>query len=135
MKLGNFCILKILYFFENIFLHDEKIFCVQIFFCDQVCISGNPRNHLEHSQCPYDDSERSEAQSPQTIARFLAKIRQIHQIQLHTPRKDFTLIFQSWGCQSSDGSISELRRSWLVNRLLGYSNWDMCSTWSTFLDL
>ena len=24
-------------------------------------LSSNPRNHLEHSQCPYDDSEGSEA--------------------------------------------------------------------------
>ena len=107
------------YFLEHIFLHDEQIFCVQMFFCDQVCISSNPRNHLEHSQCTYDDSEGSEAP---TITQCLAKIRQIHQIQLHTPRKDFTSIFQSWGCQSSDGSISELKRSWLVKRLLEYSN-------------
>ena len=26
-------------FFENIFLHDEILFFVRIFFCDQVCIS------------------------------------------------------------------------------------------------
>ena len=59
------------YFFENILMKN----CVQIFFCDQVCISSNPRNHLEHSQCPYDDSEATEAP---TITRFLAKICQIH---------------------------------------------------------
>ena len=28
-----------IYFFETIFLHDEIIFFVRIFFCDQVCIS------------------------------------------------------------------------------------------------
>ena len=39
------------------FLHDENIFFVQMFFCDQVCISSNPRNHLEHPPCPHDDSE------------------------------------------------------------------------------
>ena len=40
-----------------IFLHDEKIFFVRIFFWDQVCISSNPRNHLEHLPCPHDDLE------------------------------------------------------------------------------
>ena len=43
-------------FFENIFLHDEILFFVRIFFCDQVCISSNPRNHLEHLPFPHDDS-------------------------------------------------------------------------------
>ena len=44
-------------FLENIFLHDEIIFFVRIFFCDQVCISSNSRNHLEHLPCPHGDSE------------------------------------------------------------------------------
>ena len=35
--------------FENIFLHDEKIFFTQIFFCDRVCTSSILKNHLEHS--------------------------------------------------------------------------------------
>ena len=49
--------LKISCFLKIMFLHDEIIFFVQIFFCDQVCISSNPRNHLEHPPCPHDDSE------------------------------------------------------------------------------
>ena len=44
-------------FFENIFLHDETIFFVRIFFCDQVRIYTNLRNHLEHLPYPHDDSE------------------------------------------------------------------------------
>ena len=67
---------EILIFLEIIFLHDEIIFFVRIFFCDQVCISSNPRNHLEHPPCPHDDSE------PPTRSQMLAKIGQIHQIQL-----------------------------------------------------
>ena len=35
----NFEFFKKLFFLENIFLHDEIIFFVRIFFCDQVCIS------------------------------------------------------------------------------------------------
>ena len=67
---------KSLFFLKIFFLHDEIIFFVRIFFCDQVCISSNPRNHLEHLPCPHDDSE------PPTRTQFLAKISQIPQIQL-----------------------------------------------------
>ena len=42
---------------ENIFLHDEIIFFVWIFSCNQVCICTNPRNHLEHLPCSHGDSE------------------------------------------------------------------------------
>ena len=56
-------------FLKIFFLHDEIIFFVRIFFCDQVCICTNPRNHLEHLPCPHDDSEPR-----------LKKIRQIIQI-------------------------------------------------------
>ena len=44
-------------FLKIFFLHDEIIFFVRIFFCDQVCICTNPRNHLEHLPCSHDDSE------------------------------------------------------------------------------
>ena len=44
-------------FWKLCFLHDEIIFCVRIFFCDQVCICTNPRNHLEHLPCSHGDSE------------------------------------------------------------------------------
>ena len=39
------------------FLSDEMIFFVRIFFCDQVRIYTNLRNHLEHLPYPHDDSE------------------------------------------------------------------------------
>ena len=80
------------YFLEHIFLHDEKIVCVQMFFCDQVCISSNPRNHLEHSQCPYDDSEGGEAPpmfGPNSDSASVIEC---------TPGKDFPEFSQSWGC-------------------------------------
>ena len=44
-------------FLKIFFLHDEIIFFVRIFFCDQVCICTNPRNHLEHLPCSHGDSE------------------------------------------------------------------------------
>ena len=66
---------KILFFLKICFLHDEIIFFVRIFFCDQVCISSNLRNHLEHSQCSPEDSGRP------TKTRFLVKITKIHQTQ------------------------------------------------------
>ena len=49
--------------FENIFLHDEKIFFVQIFFCDQVCTYSSLRNHPEHSQAHQGNSERRQPKS------------------------------------------------------------------------
>ena len=49
--------LKIIHFLKICFLHDELIFFVRIFFCDQVCICTNPRNHLEHLPCSHGDSE------------------------------------------------------------------------------
>ena len=58
------------------FLSDEMIFFVRIFFCDQVRIYTNLRNHLEHLPYPHDDSE------PPTRTHFLVKISQIPQIQL-----------------------------------------------------
>ena len=70
------------WFFENIislkifFLYDETIFFVRIFFCDQVRIYTNLRNHLEHLPYPHDDSE------PPTRTQFLVKISQIPEIQL-----------------------------------------------------
>ena len=71
-KFSDFrCFLKILIFLEIIFLHDEIIFFVRIFFCDQVCISSNPRNHLEHPSCPHDDS------GPPTRSQLLGEIGQI----------------------------------------------------------
>ena len=70
----KFWIFQKTYFLENIFLHDEIIFFVRIFFCDQVCIYTNPRNHLEHLPCPHDDSE------PPT-----KKIRQIVHLFCHPP--------------------------------------------------
>ena len=45
---SKFWFFKIKFFVKTIFLHDEKLFFVRIFFWDQVCISSNPRNHLEH---------------------------------------------------------------------------------------
>ena len=62
-----FCEKKII-FLKIVFLHDEKIFFVRIFFSDQVCISSNPRNHLEPPPCPHDDSQ------PPTRTQFSAKI-------------------------------------------------------------
>ena len=62
--LKNWCFLKIF------FLHDEIIFFVRIFFCDQVCICTNPRNHLEHLPCPHDDSEPSTKKTRQIVLFF-----------------------------------------------------------------
>jgi len=45
------------FFLKIMFLHDEIIFFVRIPFCDQVCVSSNLRNHLEHLPFPHDDSE------------------------------------------------------------------------------
>ena len=63
-------------FLKIFFLYDEKLFFVRIFFCDQVRIYTNLRNHLEHLPYPHDDSE------PPTRTHFLVKISQIPQIQL-----------------------------------------------------
>ena len=49
--------------FENIFIRDEKIFRVQIFFCDQVCTYSSPRNYPEHSQAHRGNSERRQPKS------------------------------------------------------------------------
>ena len=67
---------KILFFLKMFFLYDEKLFFDRMFFCDQVCVSSIPRNHLEHLPRPHDDSE------PPTRTQFVAKIYQIPQIQL-----------------------------------------------------
>ena len=40
-------VFKKMSFLKIFFLHDEIICFVRIFFCDQVCICTNPRNHLE----------------------------------------------------------------------------------------
>ena len=40
-------VFKKMSFLKIVFLHDEIIFFVRIFFCDQVYICTNPRNHLE----------------------------------------------------------------------------------------
>ena len=53
----KFWIFQKIFFQKIFFLHDEILFFVRIFFCDQVCICTNPRNHLEHLPCPHDDSE------------------------------------------------------------------------------
>ena len=63
------------YFLENIFLHDEIIFCVRIFFCDQVCIYTNPRNHLEHLPCPHDDSEPPTKKNQTNYSTFQTEIQ------------------------------------------------------------
>ena len=54
---------KILIFFEKFIFFENmfspwwnNIFCSD-FFCDQVCICTNPRNHLEHLPCSHGDSE------------------------------------------------------------------------------
>ena len=44
--------------FENVFLHDEKIFFVQFFFCVLICTSSNPQDHLEHARCAQGDSKQ-----------------------------------------------------------------------------
>ena len=116
-------------FLENIFLHDEIIFFVRIFFCDQVCIYSNSRNHLEHLPCPHGDSE-----SP-TRTQCFTKISQIPQIQYVHPQELSIVYVKIWGCLSSNRSISELKWSWMTKRLLWVSNCDACSTFSRFLEL
>ena len=53
------------------------IFCVRIFFCDQVCIFTNPRNHLEHLPCPHDDSEPPTKKNQTNSLIFFTEIQEI----------------------------------------------------------
>ena len=108
--------LKFLILFENIFLHDEKLVLVRMFFCDQVCICSNPRNHLEHLACPHGDSE------PPTRTLFLTKISQIPAHNYMHPPELSIVFVQIWGCLSSNRSISELKWSWMSKRLLWDTN-------------
>ena len=112
----KFWIFQKTYFLENIFLHDEIIFFVRIFFCDQVCIYSNSRNHLEHLPCPHGDSE-----SP-TRTQCFTKISQIPQIQYVHPQELSIVYVKIWGCLSSNRSISELKWSWMGKWLLWDTN-------------
>ena len=117
------------FFQKNIFLHDEIIFFVRIFFCDQVCISSNPRNHLEHLACPHGDSE------PPARTQFLTKISQIPPHNYMHPPELSIVVVQIWGCLSSNRSISELKWSWMSKRLLWDTNKCPYSRSSWFLEL
>ena len=72
-----FFIFQKTYFLENIFLHDEIIFFVRIFFCDQVCICTNREKYLEHLPCPHDDSE------PPTRTQVLRKLAKSPRFSFH----------------------------------------------------
>ena len=76
MFFENFHVFENIIFWKTVFLHDERLFFVRIFFCDQVCISSTPRNYLEPPPCPHDDSQ------PPSRTQFSVKISQIPQIQL-----------------------------------------------------
>ena len=122
-----------IFFLKIVFLHDEKIFSVRIFFSDQVCISSNPRNHLEPPPCPHDDSQ------PPSRTLFSAKITRFsfHNYTVwHCTHLGIVIsLCQNLGRLSSIGPSSELKRSRMTKRLLGVSNCDACSTFSRFLEL
>ena len=103
-KISDF--LKSLFFLKIFFLHDEIIFFVRIFFCDQVCISSNPRNHLEHPSCPHDDS------GPPTRWRKLGKFPRFSFCNYVCTQELSIVYVKIWGCLSSNGPSSELKRSW-----------------------
>ena len=107
----NVWFFEMLCFFENIFSPWWKtIFCSD-FFWDQVCISSNSRNHLEHLPCPHGDSE------PPTRAQCFTKISQIPRFSFHNyvhPQELSIVFVKIWGCLSSNGPIFELRRSWMT---------------------
>ena len=106
-------------FLKIFFLHDEIIFFVRIFFCDQVCICTNPRNHLEHLPCPHDDSE------PPTRTQCLGEISQTPQIRFHNyvhPQELSIVFVNIWGCLSSNRPISALKWSRMGKRLLWDTN-------------
>ena len=46
------------HFFENIFLYDEKLFFVRIFFCDQVCISSELSESSFHISAHLEESAK-----------------------------------------------------------------------------